>query len=255
MNDQHVQEELLQQYFDGELAPASAADVSRHLEQCDPCSRPASRAVCIAPGDWPRRRGKRQGRRLRRAVRAHRARRARTARAEPGGTHAGVVARAARSALARAVDAGGRRARGGRGGAAPGRAPVPTDVQEIEPRPAPARNRRHRTRIRAPRSSTSTSAAARARSTRSRSTMAIPRRSYGSTTNPNRPSSRCHDAFIAPPSDRFCRRRCAACAMACLTTLLLAAPARNALAADRHGQGSGAGDSRQGRSRHDSTTS
>src|SRR4051812_38383214 len=34
----HVQEELLQQYFDGELAPASAADISRHLEQCDPCA-------------------------------------------------------------------------------------------------------------------------------------------------------------------------------------------------------------------------
>ena len=39
MNDQHVQEELLQQYFDGELAPASAAEISRHLEHCDPCSR------------------------------------------------------------------------------------------------------------------------------------------------------------------------------------------------------------------------
>src|SRR5262245_16801061 len=39
MNDQHVQEELLQQYFDGELAPASAAEVSQHLEHCDPCSR------------------------------------------------------------------------------------------------------------------------------------------------------------------------------------------------------------------------
>src|SRR3954468_18199784 len=34
----HVQEELLQQYFDGELAPTSAADISRHLEQCDPCA-------------------------------------------------------------------------------------------------------------------------------------------------------------------------------------------------------------------------
>lgn len=39
MNDQHVQEEQLQQYFDGELAPASAAEISRHLEHCDPCSR------------------------------------------------------------------------------------------------------------------------------------------------------------------------------------------------------------------------
>ena len=39
MNEQHVQEELLQQYFDGELAPASADEISRHLEHCDPCSR------------------------------------------------------------------------------------------------------------------------------------------------------------------------------------------------------------------------
>src|SRR5256885_15405682 len=38
MNDEHVEEELLQRYFDGDLAPASAASVAQHLGQCERCA-------------------------------------------------------------------------------------------------------------------------------------------------------------------------------------------------------------------------
>lgn len=37
MNDEHVEEELLQRYFDGALESQSAAQVERHLETCPSC--------------------------------------------------------------------------------------------------------------------------------------------------------------------------------------------------------------------------
>ena len=38
MNDEHVQEELLQRYFDGELAETPAAQVAQHVQGCPHCT-------------------------------------------------------------------------------------------------------------------------------------------------------------------------------------------------------------------------
>jgi anti-sigma factor RsiW len=38
VNDEHVEEELLNRYFDGDLAAASASEVTRHLETCVSCA-------------------------------------------------------------------------------------------------------------------------------------------------------------------------------------------------------------------------
>jgi anti-sigma factor RsiW len=38
VNDDHLEEELLNRYFDGELRPARAATVAQHLERCPECS-------------------------------------------------------------------------------------------------------------------------------------------------------------------------------------------------------------------------
>lgn len=35
----HIEEELLQRYFDGDLAPSPATAVERHLQQCAPCTQ------------------------------------------------------------------------------------------------------------------------------------------------------------------------------------------------------------------------
>jgi anti-sigma factor RsiW len=36
---EHVEEELLQRYFDGDLAPSPAASVAQHLQQCAACAQ------------------------------------------------------------------------------------------------------------------------------------------------------------------------------------------------------------------------
>ena len=38
MNDKHLEEELLNRYFDGDLRPGPAATVAQHLETCSQCS-------------------------------------------------------------------------------------------------------------------------------------------------------------------------------------------------------------------------
>jgi anti-sigma factor RsiW len=38
VNDEHVEEELLQRYFDGELAAPRAEEIARHLESCPRCA-------------------------------------------------------------------------------------------------------------------------------------------------------------------------------------------------------------------------
>ncbi len=38
MNDEHVEEELLNRYFDGDLAPAHASEVAQHIERCASCA-------------------------------------------------------------------------------------------------------------------------------------------------------------------------------------------------------------------------
>ncbi|MBN1655441.1 MAG: zf-HC2 domain-containing protein [Deltaproteobacteria bacterium] len=39
MNTGHLEDELLQRYFDGELSNGSAAEVKQHLESCESCRR------------------------------------------------------------------------------------------------------------------------------------------------------------------------------------------------------------------------
>ena len=39
MNNGHLEDELLQRYFDGELSNESAVEVSQHLESCETCRK------------------------------------------------------------------------------------------------------------------------------------------------------------------------------------------------------------------------